>query len=158
MIEDIFISPEIKEATKKGLQADPLAQEIDQLNNEINLKTSEINQLQDKLNRFKMERASLPIKWRSSTLWCLTIDADNFRFFLKSTAGVYKCVAFKNKVDITSDMKNKVAVTLAGLFKEKMIGRISHNGNFYYGLPKFFKDNLTELKDEYKDDLDRLIL
>jgi len=158
MIERFYISPEIEAATKKAWEGDPLAKEIEEINRTIETKASEIAELEGKLNRFKTERAALPIKWRHSTLWCLAVDEKNRRYFLKTTPGVYKCVAFKNQIDVTPDMKNKVAVTLANLFKDGKIGRIYHNGTYYYGLRKFFTEDLTQLKDEYLSDLDKLVI
>jgi hypothetical protein len=155
---DTSISPAMQEATKNILLHDPIASEIDLISNEIDTKKSELNHLTAKLNLLQSERPPVKIPWRSSVDWCLTVDADNYRYFLKSSAGVYKCVAFKHKVPISADIKNKVAITLSSLFKEGSIGRISINGIHYYGLLKFFKeDNLTELKDEFKDDLTRLM-
>ena len=172
MNEDISISPAIKEATEKGFQSDPIAKKIDEIERaisdkrtELNLviteKESELNVLKSKLDFVIRERPPVKIPWRFSVEWCLHIDAHNARYFLKTTAGVYKCVAFKNKVIVTPDIKNKVAVTLASMFKEKKIGRIFHNGTYCYGEKDFFKDSLTELtelKDEHKNKLERLIL
>jgi hypothetical protein len=158
MVKDLEISPEIKEATKIGFEADPVAKEIDAINNEISEKQRELYNLQDKLNRFKTERGDIKIPWRQSALWCLDVDKNNPHYFLKSASGVYKCVAYKNKVDITPDMKNKVAVTLAALYNADKIGRIYHCGNHYYGLLEFFKDGKDELKEEYKQQLVKLIL
>ena len=153
MICDKAISPDIIAATEKEIENDPIALQIDQISKEISEKESRIIDLQAQLFVIKSKRPVVKIKWRDSIKWCLEIDAANKIYFLKSGAGVYKCIAFKHKVDITSEIKNKINISLSSLFKEGTIGRIQYNGVFYYGLTKFFNDDLITLKQQYVSDL-----
>ena len=154
---DNAISPAVEEATKKYLETDETAKKIADLSDAIKEKELAIYELENKLSLAKKTRPDVTIKWRDSVKWCLEIDSKNFRYFLKSAAGVYKCIAFKHKVDITPDIRNKIATTLSLMFKEGTIGRILHNNTHYYGLKEFFNDDLTDLKDEFKKDIERLI-
>ncbi len=155
----MYISDEVVKATEKDAQKDPASKRVFDLTSLINEKTSELNRLQGELFVAKKELPTPNIKWRDSVKWCLEIDSENPRYFLKSTVGVYNCIAFKHGIDITADIRNKIATTLSQLFMEKiLIGRYMHGNTLYYGMAKFFKENLTDLKDEYIEQLDKLIL
>jgi len=156
MHPEFSISPEIIAATNEELKRDPVAKEISELNDEITKKQAEIINLEAKLYIVKSNH-KVSIRWRESVIWCLTIDSLNYRYFVKNVAGVYKCIAFKHKVDITAEIKTKINATLSSLFKDNIIGRTEYKGAYFYGLKKFFKDGLEELKDEHKSGLDRLI-
>jgi hypothetical protein len=158
MIWNTDVSDEVRIETKAELLKDDYASRIDSFDTKIATLEAEIDNLKYERDRVKKQRPLVVIKWRDSVKWCLEVDAENFRYFLKSTPGVYLCIGFKHKVEITSDIKNKIAVTLASLFKEKVIGRYDYKGTYLYGLTKFFNDDLTDLKEEYKSRLDRLII
>ncbi|RKR83875.1 hypothetical protein BDD43_4090 [Mucilaginibacter gracilis] len=152
------LSNAVIQATEKELEKDPVAKEIAEIIDEIAVKKSEITDLEAKLHVAKGKRPDVQIKWRESIKWCLDIDSENPRYFIKNAAGVYKCIAFKHTIDITAEIKTKITVTLSSLFKDKQIGRVMHNGVYYYGIKEFFKDGLEELKDNYVSNLDKLIL
>jgi hypothetical protein len=153
-----IISDAIRSASQAELSKDKYANRISSLDFQINALEGQLQFLKIERDQLIKERPPVIIKWRESIRWCLEIDSENYRYFLKSTSGVYQCIAFKHKVDITGDIKNKISVTLAALFKEKTIGRISYEGIYLYGLTKFFTDDLSDLKDEYKAGLNRLII
>jgi len=152
------ISPEIKVATIEAASQDPFLSRITNIERKISDHKLEIVFLEDELRQVKEERPNVSIKWRESIRWCLEVDSENWRYFLKNTSAVYKCIVYKHKVDLTADIKNKIAVTLSALYKEKIIGRIEYNGMHLYGLTKFFNDDLTDLKEEHKSGLDKLLL
>lgn len=109
----------------------------------------------------EQRKNNIKIPLRPSALWCIEIDADNPRFFLKSVEGVSKCISYKHSIEIDTPLRNKIATTLSWLFNNKMIGRYSINGVSYYGLLRFFgKDDkglYTELKQEYLKDIEVLV-
>ena len=158
MNKDPLISSDIVQATEISLQRDPDAKEINDISIEIDAIESELDSLKAKLYVKQKRRQDIAVKWRNDAIWCLEVDSNNPRYFLKSAAGVYKCIAFKHKIEINPDMKNKVTITLASLFKEKKIGRIKIGSSSYYGLTKFFKDDLGELTNEARINIDKLIL
>jgi hypothetical protein len=154
-----YISPAVVHAAKKEIEKDPAAQTIDKMQKDLVSKEYDVLKLKHDLNFAKAQRGDVKIKWRESIDWCLTIDSNNPKYFLKNSAGVSLCIGFKHTIDIDTNIKNKIATTLSGLFKEGTIGRITIGSTHYYGLLKFFKKNdLTELKDEYKADLVKLLL
>lgn len=152
------ISEEIRQATNREIAYDENALEINDLELKVSKLETDLRVYEHLLDLARKKRPKISIKWRDSIKWCLTVDSRNPRFFLKSTPGVYKCIAFKHKVEITSDIKNKIAVTLSALYKEKIIGRYEYHETYIYGLKEFFNDDLTDLKEEYKIGLDRLYL
>ncbi len=153
-----YISPEMASATNESLASDPTGARISSIEHEVfNLQLS-LGLLESEREELVKQRGKIQIKWRDSIKWCLEIDSRNPRFFLKTAAGVYKCIAFKNKVELTPDIKNKISITLSALYKEKVIGRYLYNGMHIYGLKDFFNDTLTDLKEEYKSNLDGLFL
>lgn len=157
MIETNIISPAVIRSLDDDLAKNPRAKLLYDINLEISQKEQEIAELKYKLDFNKSFIPVGDIKWRDSIRWCLEIDADNSSYFLKNSVAVYKCIAFKHGIDISSDIKNKIATTLSMLFKERdEVGRISYNNTFYYGVSKFFKEGLTELKNEYINDLKKL--
>jgi hypothetical protein len=155
-----LISEAVIEATKAELSKYPGGQKFFDIKEGISTKETELAKLKAELLIAKVSLPVIPIKWRESVRWCIEIDSKNPSYFLKSSQSVYNCVAFKHNIEaITPDIKNKIATTLSMLFNEgKEIGRLTLNGIHYYGMKEFFKDNLIELKDEYKKNLDRLIL
>lgn len=152
------ISPEMEKATSAEMSFDPFVSRIMRIERDVEEYQHKIDFLNLELEDIQEKRPVVSIKWRDSIKWCLEIDSGNWRYFLKTTAGVYKCIAYKNRIELTPDIKNKIAITLSLLYKDKVIGRIMYNGSYLYGLPKFFNDDLTELKEEYKSGLDKLIL
>jgi len=155
MFEEESISPAIQKAAEDIMLNDAGARQIDELSKQKEIKISELEEIDYQLNKIKSKR-KVDIRWRDSVKWCLEVDSRNPSYFLKNAAGVYNCIAFKHKIDITPDMKNKIATTLSSLFKEKTIGRIMHDGSFHYGISQFFNDELNEIKEEYKINLSNL--
>lgn len=101
------------------------------------------------LIRINTENTNIPLK--ESAVWCLTVDSENPSYFLKTPVFVSKCIAYKHGVELTRDIKNKIASTLSLMYSQGEVGRIAINGKNYYGLAKFFKaGNMTELKNEFK--------
>ena len=68
-------------------------------------------------------RKEIKIPWKDSAEWCLAVDANNFSYFLKSSMGVANCVAYKYKVEVDAEIKNKIASALSFLYLKKTIGR-----------------------------------
>jgi hypothetical protein len=130
---------------------------VSRLTAQISNLEKELSQHESELNYLKKKNAeTIVIRWKESIKWCLEVDADNPYYFIKKPLFVSKCIAKKHGVEITTDIKNKISTTLSIMFNQGLIGRIQYNGASYYGLPKFFKKNLTELKEEYKDKLEML--
>lgn len=152
------VSEAIRIATESGIYKDPVVKEISSIESEIEKKKKEITDLEAKLYVIQKNRPEVAIKWRESINWCLTVDSHSPKYFLKTTAGVYNCVAYKHKVEIDAQMKSKVGSTLSLMFRQKLIGRYEHvNGNHYYGLLEFFEKDCTTIKKKYAKDLDQLI-
>lgn len=158
MVVQQIISPQLIEATKKILLADPFAKKIDDINEQINDSQLSISKLETELAIVKSKRPPIVIKWRRSIEWCLEVDSQNKKYFLKNSPGVCNCIAFKHKVDLTPDIKNKIATTLSMMFRDQLIGRLLIDGTYYYGLPTFFEKDLKTLKKEYLKDVKQLIL
>lgn len=102
----------------------------------------------------KLNAANITIQWKESINICVELDADSPGYFLKTPAFISNCVAWNYGVEVTRDIKNKVATNLSQMYNQKLIGRIDHNGKTYYGDKKFFepdkKGALIILKDKYK--------
>lgn len=152
------ISPAVMEAAQKEILNDPIIKKINELTEQIKKKKNEIIHLEAELSVIQKTRPEISIKWRESIFWCLNIDAQNPEYFLKSAAGVYKCIAYKHKIEVTSDIKSKIGTSLSMLFQQKKIGRLMLNGISHYGLLEFFDNDLVTLKKKYEKDLKKLIL
>lgn len=154
----ISVSEAIKHATQIVLEKDAAAKQIATIENEIENKRKEITQLEADLYVLRKNRPAVNIKWRDSIMWCLTVDSDDPSYFLKTTAGVYTCVAYKHKVEVDADMKSKVGSTLSLMFRQNLIGRYQHtNGDHYYGLSEYFESDLITLKKKYGKNVDKLL-
>lgn len=125
------ISPEIKVATIEAASQDPFLSRITNIERKISDHKLEIVFLEDELRQVKEERPNVSIKWRESIRWCLEVDSENWRYFLKNTSAVYKCIVYKHKVDLTADIKNKIAVTLSALYKEKLLAVLNTTACIY---------------------------
>lgn len=158
MSSNIGISQEIIEAKEEELQNDSMVHDILELEEKIDAEEKKVVLLKAELSYLKNKRAeSITIKWRESIMWCLSVDVKNPFYFIKSSVGVHKCIAYKHSIEITADIKNKIATTLSMMFKEqKHIGRIEHNGTFYYGLKELFEDDYVTLKKEYRKKMKEL--
>lgn len=142
----------IKEAEEPSLLTKILAKE-----QEIIELTNKLADAKYELVKMKQENAeNIVIRWKESINWCITVDSDNPYYFIKTPAFISKCIAAKHGVEITRDIKNKIATNLSQMFNQGLIGRIQHGGASYYGLTKFFKNDLVTLKKEYETFLDRL--
>lgn len=104
----------------------------------------------------RLNASTITIQWKESVKWCLSVDQGNLKYFIKTPAFVAKCIAQKHGVDVTRDIKNKIATTLSAMFNAKLIGRISYEGKTYYGLPEIFEKDLTTLKAVYSNYLSQL--
>lgn len=123
----------------------------------IEFMEKEVAKMKFELQQLKQLNANtVSIQWKGSSQWCLEVDAHNPSYFLKTPAFVAKCIAWKHAVEVTRDIKNKIATTLSTMFNQGLIGRIQHNGKTYYGIPKFFKGDMTTLKREYQNWLEDL--
>ena|ERR1700761_2070261 len=158
MALNITLSEDLELVIDQSQTQDKFAEHIDMLKRRIREHEVSLRELNYELQAVIKARPAVIIKWRESVKWCLDIDSENHRYFLKSTPGVYTCIAYKYKVDPDRNIKNKIAITLASLYKEGIIGRIEYNGVYLYGLTKFFNDDLTDLKEEYKDRLETLVI
>ena len=126
---------------------------------EIRLKEQEYNELNTNLNRVAFElqelkrlnAANITIRWKEAVKQCIFQESVQPMYFLKTPAFISNCVAWTYGVDVTRDIKNKVATTLSIMFTNKELGRIQHNGKTYYGETKFFKPDLVTLKREFKE-------
>lgn len=126
---------------------------------EIRAKEVEIQILEDKLQStlFKLQElkrinaANITIQWKESIKKCLEIESTETGYFLKTPSFISNCVAWTHGVELTRDIKNKIATTLSIMFNQGFIGRIQHNGKTYYGISKYFKSDLTTLKRDYID-------
>ncbi len=105
----------------------------------------------------RINAANTTIQWKESIKNCLEIEAEQTSYFLKTPAFISECVAWTHGVELTRDIKNKIATTLSVMFNQKLIGRIQHNSKTYYGLSKYFKTDLITLKREYTDWVEDLI-
>ena len=156
MSELDYISREIVEATIREVAYNPPVKEVIDISMAIAEKETELLKLKGQLAVAKMSMPSTNIKWRDSIRWCLDVDAQNKHYFVKNTASVYRCIAFKHGIDVTSDIRNKIATTLSSLYMEKeFVGRITHYNTLYYGVSTLFnKDEngfYSLLKPEYED-------
>jgi hypothetical protein len=143
-------------------ESDENIKQIRQLEQQIEEVKKKERHLSADLASLKEERQkNIKIPLRPSAMWCIEIDADNPKFFLKSVEGVSKCIGYKHSIEIDTPMRNKIATTLSWLFNNKLLGRFSINGISYYGLIEFFikdKNGLyTELKQKYLRDLEVLV-
>lgn len=130
-------------------------------------KENEIYTLENRLSALLFEAQELrrknadniTIQWKEAIKNCLAIDnnAPQFpQYFLKTPAFISDCVAWTNGVEISRDIKNKIASTLSFMFKEGSVGRIQHNGKTYYGLAQYFNKDLTTIKKEYQRHISQL--
>lgn len=97
----------------------------------------------------RINAANITIQWKESIKNCLESEPEEPGYFLRTPAFISNCVAWTYGVEITRDIKNKIATTLSLMFNQGLIGRVNHNGKTYYGLSKYFKNDLTTLKKEY---------
>lgn len=134
---------------------------------EVHEKEKEINDLEKRLSALiydvqemrKNNAANISIPWKDSIKDCLYTEKgapDYPNYFLKTPAFISNCVAWTYGVELTRDIKNKIASTLSFMFKEGAVGRIQHNGKTYYGLPQFFKDDLVTIKKEFQNKIAEL--
>lgn len=114
---------------------------IKNMEQDLHLKKAELSFLKKQVSK------NAGIKWRESIIWCL--DTKQKELFIKTPLFISKCISQKHNVQVNRDIKNKIATTLSLMFGLKLIGRISHEGVTYYGLPKYFKDDMTTLKREF---------
>jgi hypothetical protein len=105
----------------------------------------------------RLNAANITIQWKESIKNCLEQEASQSSYFLKTPAFISNCVAWTYGVELTRDIKNKIATTLSFMFNQGAIGRIQHNGKTFYGMPKFFKTDLVTLKRDYADWIEDLI-
>lgn len=132
---------------------------------EIREKESLINELTEKFHATKFElgelkrinAANTTIQWKESIKNCLTDESIQSSYFLKTPAFISNCVSWTYGVELTRDIKNKIATTLSVMFNQGLIGRVSHNGKTYYGLDKFFEKDMTTLKKKYAEWVEDLI-
>lgn len=123
-----------------------------------------ISELENQLSKEKYELIRMKeqnaqdvvIRWKESINWCITVDSENPYYFIKTPTYISKCIASKHGVEVTRDIKNKIATNLSQMFKQKLIGRIQHGGASYYGLTKFFKNDRITLKKEYEPLLEKV--
>ena len=99
----------------------------------------------------KANAANISIQWKESIRWCLESSSNDSSYFIKTPSFISDCVVWKHGVEVTKDIKNKIATTLSLMFNQGEIGRIQKNGKTYYGLAKFFKKDMISLKAEYVD-------
>lgn len=131
------------------------------IKNQIAEKENSIAALKDKLH---MEKAALDllrkkesdganIKWRESIIWCLKVDLNKPRFYVKTPVYISACISKKHQIEINKDVKNKIATTLSTMFNRRLIGKMEKDGKSYYGILEIFeKDsegNYTILKSKY---------
>lgn len=136
---------------KEIREKEALAKELTEKLSSVNFDLQELR---------KLNAANITIQWKESINVCVELDADNPGYFLKTPAFISNCVAWNHGVEVTRDIKNKVATNLSQMFNQKLIGRIDHNGKTYYGDKKFFKPNkekLTVLNKEYVSWIEDLI-
>lgn len=105
----------------------------------------------------RVNAANITIQWKESIKNCLGSEPEEPGYFLRTPAFISNCVAWEHGVEITRDIKNKIATTLSLMFNQGLVGRIQHNNKTYYGLPKYFKNDLTTLKKEYSSWVESLM-
>lgn len=153
MINFTVSSETIAEA-KRVLEDDQEAREIDSVENKLKALKLETARLEATSHHLKTERTNLYKKFRMPVINCVKIDANNNHYFLKNAVGVYNCVAFIAKIELTTEIRQKITITLSSLFKEKKIGRTLYKEVFYYGVTDFFEQDekglYTILKQERK--------
>lgn len=139
------------------IEGDDLLTKIKEKEKAIKTLEQELAQHRFQLQEMRRVNAeSVTIKWKESIKWRLSVDAGSPYFFIKTPAFVSKCIAQKHGIEITRDIKNKIATTLSIMHNQKLIGRIHYNGSSFYGLPDFFNEDLITLKEEYKERLNTL--
>lgn len=154
MSKSTFISPNVIESFKH--ESDPDAIAIKEQEESIEISEKNIAMQKADLQYRKEKRAKqIVIKWRESILWCLDVD-DNPEFFLKTALALSECVAYKNAIDVNADIKLKIGTTLSIMHRIGKIGRISFRNSSYYGLAKYFNEDLQTLKPEYEKNLKKL--
>lgn len=160
-MSSVNISEEIIEEGRKVLANDTQVQHIVEIDEQIKAKKMELAQLEGVSISLKNDRINHFKKLRGPVLKCAEIDANNPHYFLKNAQGIYNCVGFVAKIELTTHIRQKITITLSSLFKEKKIGRTIHKDMFYYGHIKFFEvDNkgcYSILKHEFMDKLDALL-
>ena len=104
----------------------------------------------------RINAANITIQWKESIKNCLDYSLDNPNYFLRTPAFISDCVAWTYGVELTRDIKNKIATTLSIMFNQGLIGRIKHNGKTFYGNSKFFESDMETLKKKYIEWVDKL--
>lgn len=99
MIWNVDVSDEVKSEADAELLKDEFASRIDSIDKQIAGLEVELDTLKFERDMVVKQRPPVVIKWRDSIKWCLQVDSQNPRYFLKSTPGVYKCIAYKHKVE-----------------------------------------------------------
>lgn len=155
MLSGSQVSEKIKESVEEYLLLHPDAKQIADIEQQIDTKKNEIIELEATLSILQKKRPEINLEYRKSVIWCLSIDSDNPYYFLKSKEGLVRCVEYKHKIKITPKQNNTFGGILSGMFREGLLGRITHFDVFFYGLPDMFeKDkegNLTILKKKYEE-------
>lgn len=119
--------------------------ELQDLDNAYNKAVFELQELK------RINAANITIPWKESIKTCLIDEKVQSTYFLKTPAFIANCVAWTYGVEVTRDIKNKVATTLSIMFNNGEIGRIQHKGKTYYGEAAFFKTDMVTLKREFAD-------
>jgi hypothetical protein len=157
MFTELNVSNKVKESVDQYLQSHPEVRRIAEIEEQIHNKKMELIDLEVELTSLQKKRPEIQIEYRRSIMWCLEIDADNPHYFLKSKEGLVKCVEYKHKIKLTAKQNNSFGGILSGMFKDRLIGRITHFNMFFYGLTSLFeKDdegNFTILKKKYEKNL-----
>lgn len=138
-ITDLQISEDVQASVAEYLQSHPDAKKIAELEQKIRHKQNEIIDLEAELSKLQKWRPEINLEYRKSIIWCLTIDAGNPYYFLKSKEGLVKCVEFKHKIKLTAKQNNSFGGILSGMYKDGLVGRIMHLDMYFYGLPELFE-------------------
>lgn len=151
-MQDDFII-EIKKSVEPYLKNDPVARTIANMEEKIAEKKDELIDLEIQLDAIQKRRPEVAIEYRKSIMWCLEIDSKSPYYFLKSKEGLVRCIEYKHKIKVTPQQNSAIGAVLSTLFKDGLIGRISHSGMFFYGLPTMFYEDkagqLTILRNDY---------
>lgn len=157
---ELQVSDKVRESVEQYLQLHPEAREIADLEKQIHEKKMELIDLEGQLGILQKKRPEISIEYRKSIIWCLSVDAENPYYFLKSKEGLVKCVEYKHKIKLSAKQNNSFGGILSGMFKDGLIGRISHFDMYFYGLPDLFDNDddglLTILKNKYAKNISKL--
>lgn len=157
---ELQVSDKVKQSVNQYLQTHPEAKLIADIEDQIYYKKMEIIDLEARLTVLQRKRPEINLEYRKSIIWCLEIDVDSPRYFLKSKEGLVRCVEYKHKIKITAKQNNTFGGILSGMFKDGLVGRITHFDMYFYGLPQLFEKNdeghYTLLKKKYEKNLPAL--